>query len=342
MDKTVVLAVAGSGKTKLLVDKLNEQNRFLVLTYTNNNQENLRSRVIERFGCIPPNITISGYFEFLYGFCLIPLLGDQLNCKGINWDLPPVWTRMIPRSNRAHYFDQNDLIYHNRMSRRIEGMKDVNQRIEKYFDALLIDEAQDFGGHDLNFLCSLTQMDIAILLVGDFYQHTFDTSKDGPTNRNIYDDYDKYLAKLEKSGYQPDKKSLVKSYRCSPTTCAYVRDNLGIHIESQREVETSVINVKSQKDADALFYNPSVVKLFYQNSTRYPCYSDNWGNSKGQDHYIDVCIVLNPTSFKKFQTGKLDELNPQTKGKLYVACTRARGDIFFVSEKYYKKYKQNA
>jgi len=339
MDKTVVLAVAGAGKTKLLVDRLNAQDRFLLLTYTNNNQEALRSRIIERFGCIPPNITLFSYFEFLYGFCVKPLFGDELNCRGVNWNLPPIWTQRIPRDQRAHYLDGKNLIYHNRIARLIAGKKEVMDRVEKYYDVVLIDEAQDFGGHDLNFLCALGQTNFDILLVGDFFQHTFDTSKDGATNKNIYNDYDKYLEKLEKSGYTLDKKTLIKSYRCSPTTCAFIRDNLGIDIESHRVDETKIFFVEKQKEADALFNDPSVVKLFYQNSAKYPCYSDNWGNSKGQDHYCDVCVVLNPTTFKIFQSGKLNELNPQTKGKLYVACTRARGNLYFVSEALYKKYK---
>ena len=189
-------------------------------------------------------------------------------------------------------------------------------------------------------LCSLAEMDLGILLVGDFFQHTFDTSKDGAVNGKIYDDYGKYIKKLEKSGYTADKTTLLKSYRCSPSICTYVQDNLGIQIESHREDETDIVNIESQEDADALFDDSGVVKLFYQNSSKYPCFSDNWGNSKGQDHFNDVCIVLNPTSLKKFQEGKLADLNPQTKGKLYVACTRARGNLYFVSEKYYKKYKK--
>ncbi|MCK5778325.1 MAG: UvrD-helicase domain-containing protein [Rhodospirillales bacterium] len=342
MDKRVVLAVAGSGKTRLLIDQLNEHDRFLILTYTNNNQENLKARIFEKFSCIPQNIKISGYFQFLYGFCVKPLLGDELDIKGICWKVPPAYTLKLKRDKRAFYFDDYDFIYHNRMAKLIEGMSEIKERIAKYYDHLLIDEAQDFGGHDFNFLCSLAKMDPDILLVGDFYQHTFDTSKDGATNSTLYNDYDKYLAKLEKSGFKADKTTLVKSHRCSPTVCTYVHKNLEIHIESHRQDETEIIVCDSQEDADRLFKDQSIVKLFYQNSSKYPCYSDNWGNSKGQDHYNDVCIVLNPSSLKNFQEGTMAELNPQTKGKLYVACTRARGDLYFVPEKYFKKFKMNA
>ena len=145
MDKTVVLAVAGSGKTKLLIDQLNDHDRFLILTYTNNNQENLRSRIIEKFGCIPHKITISGYFQFLYGFCVKPLLGDDLGIRGINWKIPPAFTLKLKRDTRAFYFDDYDFLYHNRMAKLIEDLPDIKERITKYYDILLIDEALLIG-----------------------------------------------------------------------------------------------------------------------------------------------------------------------------------------------------
>lgn len=41
----------------------------------------------------------------------------------------------------------------------------------------------------------------------------------------------------------------------------------------------------------------NVVKLFYEQ--HYSCYSKNWGVSKGQDHYVDVCVVLNVKAWKQ-------------------------------------------
>lgn len=81
------------------------------------------------------------------------------------------------------------------------------------------------------------------------------------------------------------------------------------------------------------------MKLFYQESQRYGCYSENWRKSKGQDQHTDVCVVLNPNSYKSMNDGTLSELAPATKSKLYVACTRARGSLFFVPDVFIKKYK---
>lgn len=342
MDKKVVLAVAGSGKTSSLIKRLNSDERFLIVTYTMNNEEHLRTGIIERFECIPENIRVMRYFPFLNGFCFKPFMNDRVGATGISFETPPDFTRY--KEDAAHYMDQSGRLYHNRIAKLVKKgcQKDVLARLSKYFDWMLIDEAQDFGGHDLNFLRALGAADLKIVLVGDFYQHTFDTSADGNINTGAYKDFKKYLSSMIDAGFTPDPNALVKSYRCSPAVCKFVREFLGIQIESHRTDDTEIINVDNQEDADKLFADQSVVKLFLKESSKYPCYSDNWGNSKGQDHYNDVCVVLNQNSFKSYQDGTLRELKPKTKGKLYVACTRARGNLYFAPDKYFKKYKKNA
>jgi DNA helicase IV len=50
--------------------------------------------------------------------------------------------------------------------------------------------------------------------------------------------------------------------------------------------------------------------------------------------------VLNPKTLKAFNSGELVKLSPTTKNKLYVACTRAKGSLYFVPEKSLKHYKK--
>src|SRR5688572_19231995 len=146
MDKSIILSVAGSGKTYHLVDKTNLQENFLIVTYTNSGLENLRSEVIKKHGYLPSNIRISNYFSFLYTFCYKPYLSDIFNAKGITWKFP------------NSYFDNNYLnkfnyLYGNRLSKLVNDqcIEEVKQRIEKYFDYIFIDEIQDFASSDFNF-----------------------------------------------------------------------------------------------------------------------------------------------------------------------------------------------
>jgi DNA helicase II / ATP-dependent DNA helicase PcrA len=74
MGKELMLAVAGSGKTSTIIDRLSLEKRALVITYTDNNYEHLLRSVIRKFGYVPSNITVLTYFGFLYGFCYRPLL----------------------------------------------------------------------------------------------------------------------------------------------------------------------------------------------------------------------------------------------------------------------------
>jgi DNA helicase-2/ATP-dependent DNA helicase PcrA len=46
MDKEVIFAVAGSGKTKYIIDALSLDERSLIVTYTNNNLRTLRRRIL--------------------------------------------------------------------------------------------------------------------------------------------------------------------------------------------------------------------------------------------------------------------------------------------------------
>ena len=337
MDKDVIFAVAGSGKTSLIIDQLDLESRALVITYTITNLNNLKNRIIEKFGKIPPNIRIYSYFNFLYSFCYKPYLHYKFRAKGINYD---------PCKNKyakyyARYIDSSRRLYSNRIAKllEVENVLDVLKvRLEKYYDQILIDEVQDFAGNDFNLLKTIVKANVRIVCVGDFYQHTFDTSRDGAVNKNLHADYDKYKDAFKSMGYSVDDETLSKSYRCGPSVCGFVTSELGISIESHRSDETDIYIVKDQEIADDIFKDNGIVKLFYKESYKYDCNSNNWGNTKGEDKYNDVCVVLNKTTHKIFE--KLEGLVPQTKNKLYVAVTRTKKDLYFVPDELYKKYKK--
>jgi len=83
MDKRVIFAVAGSGKTTEIVNKLTLEKNCLVLTYTNNNVSLLRTSILRKFGYFPENIKLFSYFTFLHSFCFKPFLSQKVKPKGI-------------------------------------------------------------------------------------------------------------------------------------------------------------------------------------------------------------------------------------------------------------------
>lgn len=158
MDKRVIFAVAGSGKTTYIVNELSLEKRSLILTYTDGNYDNISRKILAKFGGRWPNsVTLMTYFSFLYNFCYKPYFADIIHAKGI-------------------------------------------------------------------------------------------------------------------------------------------------------------------------------VKLHYQNGSKKGYMHKNWGETKGEDKYTDVCVLLNKTTSKKMAAGKLAELAPMTKNKLYVAITRAKGNVYIFDE----------
>src|SRR5690554_2998674 len=160
MDKRVVLAVAGAGKTTYIIDQLKEDSRALLITYTDNNTRNLKNRIIKKFGYVPESIRVLSYFTFIYTYCLKPLCGYELKLKGINFvqQIPSQILR-TKKDTREHYIDSFQRIYSNRISKLLIEcglMPNVLDRLKRYFDSIYIDEIQDFAANDFNFVCELS------------------------------------------------------------------------------------------------------------------------------------------------------------------------------------------
>lgn len=336
MDKRLILAVAGSGKTYHIVQKLNEEERFLLITYTINGTANLKREVINKFGFLPKNITIRNYFSFLYSFCYKPFLSDEIGAKGICWEYPKgIYNKS--------YLTKNKYLYHNRISKLLIDKKiisELNQRLAKYYDYLLIDEIQDFGGNDFNLLIEISKANMNILFVGDFFQHTFSTSRDKNTNQSLHKDLNTFVNKFTKIGIVCDEKTLTKSRRCSKTTCDFIREKLGVQIFSNSDDVTECRLITNQIEVDKIMEDKSITKLFYQKHYDYVCQSNNWGASKGLG-FQNVCVIINNEVNKFFKNGTtFDFKSSITKNKFYVACSRSRGNLFFIHNNKVKKYKK--
>lgn len=341
MDKRVIFAVAGSGKTTYIINKLDLDKKSIIITYTNNNYFNLKTGIIKKFGYLPENIKIYTYYSFLHSFCYKPFLSDELKTKGINFEIP--FNRFIKSSSIQYFIDKNKRLYSSRIAKLLIDLnivEDINLRLSKYFDNLFIDEVQDFASNDFNFLTLLVNSNMNILFVGDFYQHTFDTSRDGTTRKSLHDEFSKYQNEFSKSGLTVDLTTLNKSWRCSPTICNYITENLGIKLESHKEDETEIIIIDNLEQAIAIHSNTEIVKLFYKEHYKYNCFSRNWGDSKGEDKYFDVCVVLNNTTNQKFKQNKLNELPPTTTNKFYVALSRTKNNLYLLPEELIKHLKQ--
>ena len=342
MDKEVIFAVAGSGKTRRIVEQINSQRRALVIAYTQNAAEELIRRIITKYGYMPENVRVSTYFSFLDRFCYRPYFAKAFGSRGITFKQPTEISSSKSLIDNARFMDSGRRIYHCRMARLLTArgaMESIIDRLERYYDDVFIDEVQDFGGHDFNFLLELSKAAVSWQLVGDFFQHTYDTSRDQNVSQGLHADYLLYQSRLREAGFNVDTTSLIESHRCSDEVCSFISQRFGIAMKSASGREGKVTFVDDNIEAAALHANETVLKLFLQEPYLYGCFAMTWGGSKGLNCQNDVCVVVNDKTWKQISEGRLSEAAPLTRNKLYVACTRARRHLYVMPDKLIKDFK---
>lgn len=329
-EKLMLHAVAGSGKTQKIIDALTREKEIALITYTLTNQNELRQRIIKKFdGEIPENIHIFGFWQFVYNFCLVPFL--TWNPKGIIFD-----KKILQKYDRqGKIYCPNKYFLSNKISKcLLDNSNKVPylSRIDEFFDELYIDEAQDFGGYDLNWLLTLSKLNAKVWCVGDFWQHTFETSHVGNLNSGVYKDFAKFKKKFENSDFHFDEITLRTSVRCTAETCEFIRSKLNIKIYEKDNKHSAKPILIQGKKISKILEDSSIKKLFYKEHSKYKCNnSGNWGDSKGST-FENVCVILNPNTYKLFQSDRLNELKEETKSKFYVACTRSKDNVYFVNQ----------
>jgi DNA helicase-2/ATP-dependent DNA helicase PcrA len=138
-------------------------------------------------------------------------------------------------------------------------------RAEMYFDVYFVDEVQDFGGHDSNFLFAISAAKVNRGFAGDFHHHTFDTSRDGNLTVNLHENCYAYKKKFERARMKVDTDSRKRIRRCNKNVCDFITEKIGIAIPALYE-RTSVVHFEDDPAADAALY----VRLFRRRSARYP------------------------------------------------------------------------
>ena len=337
MGKEVIFSVAGSGKTSYLIEKLNTVTRTLIVVYTKANFENIQKRIIRKFGYIPSNIACYTYFSFLFSWGIKPFnIPNYKKIKRINFDNKA--PQKISKGN-PHYFLLKDSIYHHRLYDFIEEKslaRKLISRIERFFDEVLIDEVQDYAGNDFDFLMSLSYSSVlSITVVGDFYQHIYDTSRNGSKNKNLHKSFEKYRKQFTK--FTP--RQLNVCYRCPEAVCRFISENLGLHLvhnpNNDKQVDYPRL-IESPQMIKLIIEDERIPKLVYANSETFDCWTITWGKSKGLE-YEDVCVVLNKTTASLYKQGKLLQLASKTLNKFYVACSRSKGNLYFIEEHHLPK-----
>lgn len=361
MDKRLILAVAGAGKTYYLCNEIDINERNIIIAYTNQNIKNILSELSKKFGTIPEKTVVMTFHAFIYKYMIRPfdfLIGECYGVSdfvsdGVTIIEPPEPSILLsngfrksnPLYNKVgtllHYIYKKKY-YCEYLSKLILRTKcgafslvdEACKNINRFFDNVYIDEVQDFREDNWKLLLEIIKNSSNVLMVGDYYQHSVSAINNSGCPFKVKSkilNYDEYINYLYDLGIGVDNTSLITSRRCSKPVCDFVSKKLNINISSSEKNSGKVFFLTDKVEISEIMKNDKIVKLFWERADLYDCCSNTWSYSKG-DTYDNVCVILTDVYSKIINDDYVCEQNPISKNKLYVALTRSKGNVFLVNK----------
>lgn len=360
MDKKVILAVAGAGKTYTICNSLDENKRNLLIAYTHQNINNIKRELVEAYGRIPEKTEIMTFHSFVNQMFLLPFepiildyfSASKFKSTGITTHDPPPQqlkrngcTFANPKyckdSTLEHYV-LGSQYYCSLLTKLIIKTNTKNNKLFKramagltqFFDAIYVDEFQDFRENDYAFLDKVIKSSVVITVVGDYYQHSVSglNNSGKPFKHGKKDvSYADYIVHLSNMHLEIDENSLICSRRCLAKICRFVSHKLGINIASGNGHVGDVYFLHEYNEVQKILSDDAIAKLVFNNAKEYGGRYINWGYSKG-DTYPTVCVILTDAFCQLENEGfRLSKQSVSTVNKLYVAMTRTKGDLYLLT-----------
>lgn len=370
-NNTIYIAAAGAGKTTLILKQARELykkglpngKKILIITYTDNNQNNIRQKFLSEYGLIPKDIVILGWFTFLLAYWIRPFKGtviEQLYDRHIGMSFVEgiSGTKTLPNGhiittyhNDAEKFLDSSLkyLYSDKMAEFAykcweQNKTDLLDRMSNIADTIFIDEAQDLAAWDFEIIKTLIRSDkINCMLYGDPRQRTYKTSASTKYSKYSGDTAlfaEKEINQKRRRFVTIDTTTLSKSHRCDTAICAFASTILPsfpvmemclcAECTKRREayiLPKGIFLVKEQdvqKFIDA--YNP--LSLIWDKRVKMKFLTNtvlNWGESKGLQ--ADATLIYMTKTLLDWYTPPVKlkkEISQATLHKFYVAVTRAK------------------
>jgi DNA helicase II / ATP-dependent DNA helicase PcrA len=339
----IIIAAAGSGKTTMLVDAALRcpDHRVLIVTYTNNNCAEIRSKVIERCGYVPAQLQIRTWFDFLLAECVRPYqrsiydgprVSEMFQVDGN----PPKYARKA--DVRRYYFSSGLRMYSNKVAEFSIDCDDacgglVIDRLQRIYSKILIDEVQDLSGYDLVLVERLLGSSTQVTAVGDIRQAVLRTHFSNKHKKyrgsNVID-----LFKDWKDLALCEIEYVTDCHRSNQAICD-LADSVFPDIPkttSRRGGNHHHAGLFQVKVNDLDSYVEKVGPQILRHNRRadaggHPAL--NFGRSKGLAFPHVLIVPTNPMR-KALKTGTLHEMT--SKSSLYVAITRAEHSVAFLMD----------
>ena len=347
MSGELVLAVAGSRKTQSIIDDCVTAPagaRILVITYTVNNQLELRRRL----AAARPAATVDvvGWFTFLLHNVVRPYLPFMFPGQRVaGMDNESLYQQYVGAAERRRYFTTTGLVRRVHLAnlatlllQRADGLP--LRRLEQLYDHVYIDEVQDLGGYDLEVLNLLLGCEVPLTMVGDVRQAVLSTSPEERKHKQF-----KNMGVWRWFQEQERKHRLTitqrhETWRCHPDVAAFA-DGLfpatwGFHPTVSRNTRRT--------DHDGMFLiRTDDVDAYIRQFTPQPLRWDaksakthnhleflTFGTAKGLTRQR---VLIFPTDNMRKLLQKGEPLAALTAAKLYVGVTRAEQSVAFVLDK---------
>lgn len=340
----IIVAAAGSGKTTRLVNEaLSRPNsKILIATYTEANEAEIEKKFLEKNGCVPSNVTLSGWFAFLLQHGVRPYQGciTEARIEGLHFNqgISALYTK---EADLDHYLNKHNQIYRDKVSKftlKCDGLSEgrVIKRITGIFDEIFIDEVQDISGYDLDLIELLMDSDASVLLVGDPRQGTYSTSdspKYGKFKKSGIVDYFRQIvaARLDTL---IDETSLSVNHRCNLALCE-LSDTLFSDFPSTTSSNMRMTGhdgtfLVRECDVEAYLciFGPMQLRYWRKTPVSDSAAVMNFGESKGLA--FERVLIYPTKDIAEWLKDRATELKPDVRAKFYVALTRARSSAGIV------------
>lgn len=359
----IIIASAGSRKTTYIVNNALscKDENILILTYTLENINQIRSYIIRKAGFIPSNITIQSWYSFLLQECVRPYQNFVYQEKRIESILFPEdlhsfkqSRQYIKKSNIKNYFlVKGKYIINEHLSEfacicNKESNGKVINRLEEIYSSIFIDEVQDISGYDFDLIELLLESNINCHFVGDCRQATYFTTCSpkykkfkGKNIINLFNDWKKQdLCSIEEKNDCYRSNQLI----CDFADKIYPKLNPTISYNKEQTGHDGLFLVRTNQVLSYTEnYKPTILRWDKDSKTQ-DLEAKNFGTTKGQT--FERVLIFPTDGFKKYLTdGNLTKVKrkKRTNGtvkeeikdafhlaKFYVAITRARSSVAFV------------
>lgn len=347
MKNRIIIAAAGSGKTTQLVKEAlsRSQSKILITTYTEANEAEIEKKFLDICGCIPPNVTLMGWFSFLLEHCARPYQGyvTEARIGGLHFN-QGISAKYVAESELSHYVDRNNDIYRDKVSKFASKCDDLSEgrlvrRISNIFDEIFIDEVQDIAGYDLDLIELFMDSTVKVLLVGDPRQGTYSTSDSPKYKKFKKSGITEYFKSLVTNRIDTllDDSTLSTNHRCNIALCRISDALFPLFPEakSSNALTTGHDGLFLVRDFDVERYLREFqpMQLRYSRKTKISNVLPirNFGESKGLT--FDRVLIYPTKDIENWLKSSSSDLAADTRAKFYVALTRARFSAAIVVSK---------